>query len=180
MTTEELQKILQTEGYIAHVDDDGDLTFKAQGRTLYMTLSEDDPTYLRIFTDLTVPADKADELAVLREGNRLECKLKCVKCMLLDQDEERYFIRVAIECFSDTEILEEEITRYIDIVCADRAFGTGLPSSCHPLPVRGLAGRRPAASGLYDGKGTTFDRTGEAPLFRPASPGHQKRRTAAS
>lgn len=44
MTTEELQKILQTEGYIAHVDDDGDLTFKAQGRTLYMTLSEDDPT----------------------------------------------------------------------------------------------------------------------------------------
>ena len=33
MTTEELQKILQTEGYIAHVDDDGDLTFKAQGRT---------------------------------------------------------------------------------------------------------------------------------------------------
>lgn len=111
-------KILQTEGYIAHVDDDGDLTFKAQGRTLYMTLSEDDPTYLRIFTDLTVPADKADELAVLREGNRLECKLKCVKCMLLDQDEERYFIRVAIECFSDTEILEEEITRYIDIVCA--------------------------------------------------------------
>ena len=118
MTTEELQKILQTEGYIAHVDDDGDLTFKAQGRTLYMTLSEDDPTYLRIFTDLTVPADKADELAVLREGNRLECKLKCVKCMLLDQDEERYFIRVAIECFSDTEILEEEITRYIDIVCA--------------------------------------------------------------
>lgn len=35
MTTEELQKILQTEGYIAHVDDDGDLTFKAQGRTLY-------------------------------------------------------------------------------------------------------------------------------------------------
>ena len=107
-----------TEGYIAHVDDDGDLTFKAQGRTLYMTLSEDDSTYLRIFTDLTVPADKADELAVLREGNRLECKLKCVKCMLLDQDEERYFIRVAIECFSDTEILEEEITRYIDIVCA--------------------------------------------------------------
>ena len=102
MTTEELQKILQTEGYIAHVDDDGDLTFKAQGRTLYMTLSEDDPTYL----------------AVLREGNRLECKLKCVKCMLLDQDEERFFIRVAIECFSDTEILEEEITRYIDIVCA--------------------------------------------------------------
>lgn len=38
--------------------------------------------------------------------------------MLLDQDEERFFIRVAIECFSDTEILEEEITRYIDIVCA--------------------------------------------------------------
>ena len=28
MTTEELQKILQTEGYITHVDDDGDLTFK--------------------------------------------------------------------------------------------------------------------------------------------------------
>lgn len=44
-----------------------------------MTLSEDDPTYLRIFTDLTVPADKADELAVLREGNRLEYKLKCVE-----------------------------------------------------------------------------------------------------
>lgn len=118
MTTEGLQKILQTEGYIAHVDDDGDLTFKAQGRTLYMTLSEDDPTYLRIFADLTVPADKADELAVLREGNRLECKLKCVKCMLLHQDEERYFARIAIECFSDTEILTKEITRYIDIVCA--------------------------------------------------------------
>ena len=38
MTTEELQKILQTEGYIDQVDDDGDLTFKAQGLTLYMTL----------------------------------------------------------------------------------------------------------------------------------------------
>ena len=37
MTTEELQKILQTEGYIAHVDDDGDLTFKAQGRTVALT-----------------------------------------------------------------------------------------------------------------------------------------------
>lgn len=118
MTTEELQKILQTEGYIAHVDDDGDLTFKAQGRTLYMTLSEDDPTYTRIFADLSVSVDKADELAVLREGNRLECKLKCVKCMLLHQDEERYVVRIAIECFSDTEILTKEITRYIDIVCA--------------------------------------------------------------
>lgn len=117
MTTEELQKILQAEGYIAHVDDDGDLAFKAQGRNLYATLSEDDPAYFRIFTDLSIPADKADELAVLKEGNRLERKLKCVKCMLLHQDEERYLVRVAIECFSDTGILTENITRYLDIVC---------------------------------------------------------------
>lgn len=118
MTMEELQKILQAEGYMAEVDDDGDLTFRAQGRNLYASTEEEDSRYCRVFTDLFIQkGENVDELAVLREGNKLESRLKCLKIMLLHENEDGYHTRIAVECFTDGDSLAQDIERYIDIVC---------------------------------------------------------------
>lgn len=117
MTLEVIKNILSVEGYISHVDSDGDLAFKAQGRQLYASVDENDEDFVRIFLDTRISADVASEFEALEIANNVERKYKCVKCMLLKYDGNAFHFRVAVETFSDEAILERSISRWIDIVC---------------------------------------------------------------
>lgn len=119
MTIEQLQLILQTEGYISNVDNDGDLHFKAQGRHLFARVDEKDPDFVVIFGDFCLDTEGTkEEIDALRAASKAERTLKCVKCMLLRADEDGFHFRVAVECFTDAENLARSIGRHIDIVCS--------------------------------------------------------------
>ena len=118
MTTEQIQLLLQTKGYIPTIDEDGDLLFKAQGRRLYASVSDTDPDYMRFFLDLLINTGDATKLDVFEAANSAERHFKCVKCMILRHDDEGIRLRVAVECFTSIETLARNIERYIDIICA--------------------------------------------------------------
>ena len=119
MTIEQLQLILQTEGYLSNVDEDGDLHFKAQGRHLFARVDEDDPSFVVIFGDFCLDTEGTkEEIEALRAASKAERTLKCVKCMLRRVDDNGFHFRVAVECFTDTENLARSIGRHIDIVCS--------------------------------------------------------------
>lgn len=119
MTIEQLQLILQTEGYLSNVDEDGDLHFKAQGRHLFARVDENDPSFVVIFGDFCLDTEGTkEEIDARRVASKAERTLKCVKCMLRKVDEDGFHFRVAVECFTDTENLARSIGRHIDIVCS--------------------------------------------------------------
>lgn len=119
MTIEQLQLILQTEGYLSNVDEDGDLHFKAQGRHLFARVDENDPSFVVIFGDFCLDTEGTkEEIDARRVASKAERTLKCVKCMLRRVDDNGFHFRVAVECFTDTENLARSIGRHIDIVCS--------------------------------------------------------------
>lgn len=118
MTTEQIQLILQSEGYLTSIDRDGDISFKAQGRKLYASVDDEDTDYVRFFLDLLVDTDGKTKTDVFEAANNVVRRLKCVKCMILRQNDEGILLRIAVEGFTDLETLVRNIERFIDIVCS--------------------------------------------------------------
>ena len=117
MTIEQLLQLLQAEGYLPRLDDDGDIAFKAQGRHVFASAQENDPDFTRFFLDLYIDAGETSEAVLLQAANHVQRKLKCVKAMLLRSDEEDFLIRLSVEQFTDMDVLSRCATRCIDILC---------------------------------------------------------------
>ena len=117
MMIEQILQLLQAEGYLPHLDDDGDITFKAQGRRVFASVQNDDADFMRFFLDLYVDAGEASEATLLQAANQIQRKLKCVKSMLLRNDEDGFLVRLSVELFTDMDVLSRCATRCIDILC---------------------------------------------------------------
>ena len=116
MTIEQIFQLLQAEGYLPRLDDDGDIVFKAQGRHVFASAQEDDPDFMRFFLDLYIDAGETSKAALLQAANHVQRKLKCVKSMLLRSDEDGFLIRLSVEQFTDMDVLSRCATRCIDIL----------------------------------------------------------------
>ena len=116
MEIEYIKSLLSAEGYIANLDKDGDIIFKAQGKYLYISLQKNDENYIRIFMDSHVSIDTTSEYELLEILNNISKKYKCVKCTFLHSNEDFFYFRTAIECFNNNEIFKQSILRYIDIL----------------------------------------------------------------
>ena len=116
MEIEYIKSLLSAEGYIANLDKDGDIIFKAQGKYIYISLQEGDENYIRIFLDSHVSIDTTSEYELLKILNKTSKKYKCVKCTFLYNNENFFYFRTAIECFNNNEIFKQSFLRYIDIV----------------------------------------------------------------
>ena len=117
MTIEQIFQLLQAEGYLPRLDDDGDIVFKAQGRHVFASAQEDDLDFMRFFLDLYIDAGETSKAALLQAANHVQRKLKCVKSMLLRSDEDGFLIRLSVELFTDMATLSRCATRCIDILC---------------------------------------------------------------
>ena len=117
MTIEQLLQLLQAEGYLPRLDDDGDIAFKAQGRHVFASAQENDPDFTRFFLDLYIDARETSEAVLLQAANHVQRKLKCVKAMLLRSNEEGFVVRFSVELFTDMDVLSRCATRCIDILC---------------------------------------------------------------
>ncbi len=65
LTKEQLQKMymdyLDAEGYRPELDSDGDVQFKAEGKTYFINVLEDDPTYFRLVLANIWPIESEEE-----------------------------------------------------------------------------------------------------------------------
>ena len=116
MEIEYIKSLLSAEGYIANLDKDGDIIFKAQGKYIYISLQEGDENYIRIFLDSHVSIDTTSEYELLKILNKTSKKYKCVKCTFLYNNQNLFYFRTSIECFNNNEIFKQSFLRYIDIV----------------------------------------------------------------
>ena len=160
LTPEQIRHILQAEGCISIIDEDGDIAFKAQERKLCAAVSDDDPDYVRIFLDLLINRDDASKRDIFEAENKAGYRFKCVKCLLLHQNDDTVLFRIAIEGFTDIETIERYINRCICSVCsatwsiAQTCKATTDRRSAVPRKGNGLSGF-PAASFLHAGQKRT-------------------------
>jgi len=88
---------LISEGYRPEVDEDGDLRFRHEGRTLFLFRYEKDPEYFRVALpgawDCESPEEEARALQAVNAVNR---DLKVAKCVLVDG-----VVWISVEAFFD-------------------------------------------------------------------------------
>jgi len=117
MTMKELQKLVNDQGYITNIDDDGDIQFKVQGRHLFASVDKDDSSFVSIFTIFCiVPEGSQTDIDAYRAATKVESTLKCLSCIFLGTDDDGFNFRAAVECFTGGKNLAEHIGRYIEIV----------------------------------------------------------------
>lgn len=87
-TKQQLQEIysshLVNEGFRPKVDNDGDISFRSEGRTFWILLDEDDPTFFIMLFMGFIQEDKSPQMRLRRlEGcNIANHKIKVIKCSL--------------------------------------------------------------------------------------------------
>lgn len=75
---------LRTDGLLAEIDQDGDVSYKVDGQQLFVRTLEGDVTILRIFGQWQIGEDvPTDELTQLRACNELAVRLSVVKSALV-------------------------------------------------------------------------------------------------
>lgn len=75
---------LRTDGLLAEIDSDGDVSYKVDGQQLFVRTLEGEVTILRIFGQWQIGEDvPADELTQLRACNELAVRLSVVKSALV-------------------------------------------------------------------------------------------------
>jgi hypothetical protein len=86
---------LEEEGYKPEIDSDGDVQFKAEGKTYFINVVEDDPTYFRVVLANIWPIESEDERAqCLIAVDHSNAKAKVTKSYLVKDN-----IWVGIELF---------------------------------------------------------------------------------
>ena len=86
---------LEEEGYKPELDSDGDVQFKAEGKTYFINVVEDDPTYFRVVLANIWPIESEDERAqCLIAVDYSNAKAKVTKTYLVKDN-----IWVGIELF---------------------------------------------------------------------------------
>ena len=121
MKTSDLVKDwLAREGFRATIDDDGDLQFKYQGFTMWVTPDEKDPLFLRIILPNIYEVNEENRAAVLEALNKVNCDLKAVKGYVVGEN-----VWLSIEMYIDASPeIEDFIERCLDILLAGhRKFG---------------------------------------------------------
>jgi hypothetical protein len=79
------QEYLVAEGYRPEVDEDGDIRFRHEGRTIYLILDASDPCYLRVSMPGVWECEGPEqERRGLEAVNAVNRDLKVVKCVLVD------------------------------------------------------------------------------------------------
>ncbi|MHB1047528.1 MAG: T3SS (YopN, CesT) and YbjN peptide-binding chaperone 1 [Thermoanaerobaculia bacterium] len=104
---------LDAEGFRPEIDEDGDVRFRHEGRTLYLFRDGKDAEYFRVALpgawECESPEEESRALAAVNSVNR---DLKTVKCVLVDG-----VVWVSVEQFFDPpEAFRPVFTRLLDVI----------------------------------------------------------------
>ncbi|MCL4809123.1 MAG: YbjN domain-containing protein [Thermoanaerobaculia bacterium] len=104
---------LAAEGFRPEVDEEGDIRFRHEGRTLFLFRDEKDPDYFRIGLPGAWECESAEEEArALAAVNAVNRDLKTVKCVLVDG-----VVWITVEQFYDPpESFRPVFPRLLDVI----------------------------------------------------------------
>jgi hypothetical protein len=108
---------LESEGFRARLDDDGDVHLRHEGRDVFIVFDADDPAYIRVIAPAfwKCEDDAEQRFLALTVANRLNGALKAAK-ISLRSDGAAY---VAVELFLDgLEALRAVLPRCLDLIGA--------------------------------------------------------------
>lgn len=108
---------LESDGFRARVDDDGDIHLRHEGRDVFIVFDADDPAYIRVIAPAfwKCEDDAEQRFLALTVANRLNGALKVAK-ISLRSDGAAY---VAVELFLDgLEALRAVLPRCLDLIGA--------------------------------------------------------------
>ena len=88
-----LQSFLREEGFSPSIDDEGDIVFKKEGVSYYLSVLGDKPIYV-IFMREPIGAEDASEPIVLKALNDINTNVRTLKCSLINN-----YVRLAIESY---------------------------------------------------------------------------------
>lgn len=72
------QAYLRTEGYIANIDDDGDISFKSESKSYYISVENyDDGVYVNLYSIINTEGE--NQYKVLKAANKAQHSLKFVR-----------------------------------------------------------------------------------------------------
>jgi hypothetical protein len=80
--TEQILEFLREEGYKAHTDDDGDIVFKCQGKTLLFMPHEDDDEYFHLVLPAFWDAEGEEFAPACAACSQLNARLKVAKVFI--------------------------------------------------------------------------------------------------
>jgi hypothetical protein len=105
---------LESEGFRARLDEDGDIHLRHEGRDVFVVFDADDPAYVRILAPAFWKCDDAEQrFLALAVANRLNAALKVAKISLRTDGA----AGVAVELFLDgLEALRAVLPRCLDLV----------------------------------------------------------------
>ena len=88
---EELQELyleyLKIEGYVPKIDDDGDVMFKAEGRTYFIDVNEKDPQFFRlVFPFFWKIEDEEERTRAFQAANHANLETKVAKVFVVNDD----------------------------------------------------------------------------------------------
>jgi hypothetical protein len=71
------EDFLREEGFLPRTDEDGDVVFKFEGRTLFISVQDSDPQYLRlVLPNFWEIDDETELIQALRAANEINRKIK--------------------------------------------------------------------------------------------------------
>lgn len=112
---------LRNEGFSPSIDNDGDIKFKKEGRTLYISIHDKESEFfnatVKMILDVDDPTSTQQAFRLYKAANAVNNGKYFVKCSVLDSDGD-YFIVLGVEVLVTTAAeYRTVLDRYISVVC---------------------------------------------------------------
>jgi hypothetical protein len=129
------EKFLREEGFLPRIDEDGDVIFKFEGRTLFISVQESDAQYFRIvmpsFWEID---DEAELIQALRAANEINRKIKVATIVIQGDKDVSSNAEMFIEREPDLEqfflrtvkVLVQAASDFSDLMRTGGALGQNL------------------------------------------------------
>lgn len=107
---------LRAEGFIPSIDEDGDITFKAEGISYWIVIEDSSPFYVRFFRFGSWPEGRS-ERSVLSACNHVTKEVKSVKAIMYNETSKAVSLRVenyhhSAKSFTDTFSRNLRVLKY--------------------------------------------------------------------
>lgn len=111
-TSELFKRYLQSEGFPCTIDEDGDVKFKYEGKTFYLTDSGKDELFFRIIMPNIYDVEEDERVKVLEACNEVTRDIKVVKAFIVNDS-----LWLSIEILIDTTPeMGDIVPRLLDIL----------------------------------------------------------------
>lgn len=116
MDTQKIFDTMAQEGFRPSFDEDGDISFKFEGKNMVIIFDPKDENYLSLGANFS-GFDSNDFAKAKEVAHSLTKEYKAGKCFVLKDDEDDSFrVRFVIEIFTSPELFARDVVRFLDII----------------------------------------------------------------